>query len=166
MSVDEAERHEMLLTLERHLGKEATMTLARHLPPAGWGDVATRQQLADLDERVTTRIDSLDERLSARIDSLDERLSARIDGVGARIDGLGERIDNLGRRTDTLEERMNARFDHLDARFDEAITGARFETLSLIDRRFADQTRFIVTTCITSMFGFGGMIMAGIQLAR
>ncbi len=48
MAVHERKRHEMYLSLERTLGREAADTLMEHLPGVGWAEVATRYDLAIL----------------------------------------------------------------------------------------------------------------------
>ena len=45
MAVDEGARHKLYQRLERIVGKEATDTLMAYLPPTGWADVATKQDL-------------------------------------------------------------------------------------------------------------------------
>lgn len=45
MVIDERRRHEMYVSLERVLGREAADALMEHLPPVGWADVATKKDL-------------------------------------------------------------------------------------------------------------------------
>ncbi|MCC5954400.1 MAG: hypothetical protein JJU45_20115 [Acidimicrobiia bacterium] len=45
MTLTEAKRPHLLSQLEQSIGKEAAMTLAEHLPPVGWADVATTRDL-------------------------------------------------------------------------------------------------------------------------
>jgi len=60
----ESARHEMLIALEGAIGKEAAMTLAEHLPPGGWADVATRHDLELLEVRIIDRVElSLERKL-------------------------------------------------------------------------------------------------------
>jgi hypothetical protein len=54
----------------------AANILMEYLPPVGWGDVATKTDLAKIDARF-------------------EQVDARFDRVDARIDQLGARIDSL-----------------------------------------------------------------------
>ncbi|HWC32562.1 MAG TPA: hypothetical protein VG709_05480, partial [Actinomycetota bacterium] len=50
--VDEARRHRLFRRLEDVLGAEEAESLMEHLPPLGWGDVATKQDLARLEDRL------------------------------------------------------------------------------------------------------------------
>ncbi len=56
MVIDERTRHQMYLKLEEVLGREEAETMMGHLPPLGWGDVATKQDLellrSDLGEKI------------------------------------------------------------------------------------------------------------------
>jgi hypothetical protein len=48
MSVDERSRHKLHARLEEVLGPEEAAVLMEHLPPVGWGDVATKRDLDQL----------------------------------------------------------------------------------------------------------------------
>jgi hypothetical protein len=52
MMMDEAARYELHRRLVEVLGDEHAVTLMGHLPPAGWADVATRQQVDALAQHV------------------------------------------------------------------------------------------------------------------
>jgi len=90
--ITEKSRHELYRRLEEILGPEEANTLMEHLPPVGWADVATKDDLQQFESRVDTKIDSLDARLSGRFDSLDAQLSGRIGDVES---GLRIEIANL-----------------------------------------------------------------------
>ena len=62
MAVDERTRHEMYSGLEEKLGPVVADALMAHLPPVGWADVATKQDLAALAQRfehMDSRFDEL-----------------------------------------------------------------------------------------------------------
>ena len=59
MAVDERARHQLFLRMEEELGPEAAQTMMELLPPVGWGNVATKDDLRQLDERMTMRFDVL-----------------------------------------------------------------------------------------------------------
>lgn len=52
MAIDERERHRLHERLDEVLGPEEAVTLMRHLSPVGWGDVARRSDLDQLESRV------------------------------------------------------------------------------------------------------------------
>jgi len=52
MTVDERARHELHERLADALGPEPAGTLMSQLPPVGWADVATKSDLAALEDRV------------------------------------------------------------------------------------------------------------------
>ena len=62
MAVDERTRHEMYSGLEEKLGPDVADALMAHLPPVGWADVATKQDLAALGQQF--------EHMNARLDEL------------------------------------------------------------------------------------------------
>ena len=70
MVVDERSRHELYRRLEEVLGPEAATTLIEHLPPVGWADVATRHDLAGLEQRLDERFERVEERSKAAVSEL------------------------------------------------------------------------------------------------
>jgi hypothetical protein len=56
MAVSESERHEFYEAMERLIGKEKADTMMSLLPPTGWGDVATKQDLEIMEARINERI--------------------------------------------------------------------------------------------------------------
>ena len=58
MAIDERARYELFLRVERELGPEAAETLMELLPPVGWAEVATKEDLRRLEERMSLRLDS------------------------------------------------------------------------------------------------------------
>ncbi len=67
MAIDERRRHEMYLKLEEVLGAEPASTLMSHLPPVGWADVATKQDLEILRLEFDAKLES---KLNAQTKSL------------------------------------------------------------------------------------------------
>jgi len=53
--IDELSRHRLFTKLEDILGAQDAAVLIEYLPPVGWGEVATKQDL----EQLSTRLDSL-----------------------------------------------------------------------------------------------------------
>lgn len=97
MAIDERARHELHQRLDDAVGAEAAATLMAHLPPAGWGDVVTRDYL---DMAIRTQ--------DVRFDTRFERLERKIDGLRHELDGLrhellgamrGEMVAAAGQQT-------------------------------------------------------------------
>ena len=88
MAIDERARHELHRKLEEVLGPEEAATLMSHLPPVGWADVATKHDLAQLEERVNMRFDMVDRRFESidqRFDSMEERLEGKLDRLRGEL---------------------------------------------------------------------------------
>ncbi len=77
MAVDERERHELHRRLDEVLGADVATNLMRHLPPSGWGDVATKQDL-----------DHLGTQLRLEMATLRGELHREIADVGGEVQGL------------------------------------------------------------------------------
>ena len=90
MALSERTRHQLYEAARGTLGDDGAYTLMELLPPVGWADVATKHDLAALEERLGLRIDGL---------------GLRIDGLGLRICGVEERFTGL---LATTEARMEA----------------------------------------------------------
>ena len=91
MTPSEAQRLQLYEELVKKFGDEPAMTLMESLPPVDWHELATKDDLAGLEERVNAKFEVVD----ARFDALRVELGARIDtgltGLGAKIDtGLAD----------------------------------------------------------------------------
>ena len=52
MTVSEYQRTQLFNWFEEHMGRERATTMMSLLPPVGWGDVATRRDLQELEEQL------------------------------------------------------------------------------------------------------------------
>ena len=75
MSVDERRRLQLADAAKRALGDDAGVTLMEMLPPVGWADVATKQDIALL----RGDLQLLETRLDDRFELFENRLEARFD---------------------------------------------------------------------------------------
>jgi hypothetical protein len=109
MAIDERARHELHRKLEEVLGAEEAATLMAHLPPVGWADVATKHDLAQLEERMNLRFEMVDRRfemVGERFDSLEERMNLRFQSMEDRFNG---KLDSLeGRLYDRMSKQSRA----------------------------------------------------------
>jgi hypothetical protein len=76
MAISEESRHEMYVKLEEVLGAQVAATVMEHLPPVGWGDVATKRDLDAVESALRHDIDAL----GVRMDRDFERLRAELRG--------------------------------------------------------------------------------------
>ncbi len=94
---------------------------------------ALDRHVAEIDGRLTGRLDALAEQLAAfaatterRLEEVDRRfdaVDARFDAVDTRLDAVDRRFDAVDARFDAVDTRLDAvdrRFDAVDARFDAA----------------------------------------------
>ncbi len=72
MAADERTRYALHQRLEQVLGADEAGTLMEHLPPVGWGDLATKQDLMLL----TSEVDGLRRDLTSEVDGLRRDLKA------------------------------------------------------------------------------------------
>ena len=107
MAPSKAQRLQLYEELVKKFGDEPAMTLMESLPPVDWHELATKDDLAALEERVNARFEVVD----ARFDALRVELGARIDTGLAGV--RGEVAELRGEMS-----AMNARFEVVDARFD------------------------------------------------
>jgi hypothetical protein len=89
MSVDERGRLQLAEAARRALGDEAGITLMELLPPVGWADVATKQDLTHLEAVMGARFDAVDARFGA--------VDARSGSVESRLERLEGKVDDVAR---------------------------------------------------------------------
>ena len=99
MAPGEAQRLQLYEELVKKFGDEPAMTLMESLPPVDWHELATKDDLAALEERVNSRFEVVD----ARFDALRVELGARIDtglaGVRSEVAEVRGEISKLGGET-------------------------------------------------------------------
>ena len=119
MAMTETQRTTLYDQLTDAIGQDAARTLMEQLPPTGWDQVATKDDVKASEERVLRDLDARETRLKAEfllaITASESRQSARIDQTGTRIDETNTRIDE----TNTRIDETNTRIDGVNARIDE-----------------------------------------------
>ncbi|MBY5162056.1 hypothetical protein [Salsipaludibacter albus] len=144
MAVDERARHELYGQLERTLGPEATGTLMELLPPVGWADVATKQDL----------------------DALGHRVDAQISGVRAEMADLRTdlRTGMAELQTEMADFCTDLRTEMADLRTD---VGTEVATLGgELRREMADGQRLLIFAVLGAMFTLTGLVWAVLTLAQ
>ena len=116
MAVDEAARHELYARLEELLGQQPTSTLMSLLPPVGWADVATKDDLRMLGLEIRAEISDLrtelrDEITELRTELRDEITELRDEMRGAIAGVRNELRDEI---TDVRTEIAGFRTDVAD----------------------------------------------------
>ena len=126
MVVDDRSRHELYRRLEEVLGMEAATTLIEHLPPAGWAEVATKHDLANLEERLELRFSARFAAIDGRFDRVDERfnsLDERFNSIDERFSSIDERFKGLDWRFEGLDDRLRGGMSELRAAFEHELRG-------------------------------------------
>ncbi len=78
MTIDERKRHGLYRRLEQVLGDEHADTVMELLPPVGWADVATKADLAALEDRVDLRFEALEARMDKGFTELGAELRTEL----------------------------------------------------------------------------------------
>jgi hypothetical protein len=117
MSTDDRSRLELHTALETALGRDPADTLMGHLPPRGWGDVATVRDLEILEARIDHKLIAFEARLDQRFAQIDYRF-AEIEARFAQVEARFAQVE--------------ARFAQVEARFERALRVAVLAICSTI----------------------------------
>jgi hypothetical protein len=148
--LDERARHELYRAFEELLGSERADSLMTLLPPVGWADVATKDDLRRLEARLELHMDARFDGQDARFDQLDANVEARFAHAEARTDAKFAIVDQ--------------RFEHVEARFSQM--AARFSQVeSQLDRSLRDLTRTLMLGFVGAMFTVTSLYLGAISLA-
>ena len=145
MTVTEAERHELRGELRDVLPEGAVNTLMDSLPPMDWRELATKTDLAALEERMNARFDAKFTELDAKFAAVD----AKFTEVAAGFTAVGAGFTA-----------MDAKFTEMDAKFkavEARITDVGAETkkdMAKLTRDIAKQTYVVLagTAAIATPF--------------
>jgi len=133
----ETERHELWKGLSGLLPEEQVRTLMDSLPPVDWQELATKTDLAALEER------------------MDLKSAARFAEIGARFAEIAARFAKIDARFTEID----AKFEGVDAEF--KVVHGKFERVEgRIDKRVAQLlvgVAVLLTPIYLALFtGFGG----------
>jgi hypothetical protein len=158
--IDERARHELYLAVEEVLGTERADTLMSLLPPVGWADVATKDDIRLVKDDLRVVKDDLRvglQRVTGNIHDLEERLDERID---ARFGLVDARFAALEVSLDARFEKIDARFVDVDKRFDEF--ELRLE--AKLERGLHNQLRVLMFGLLGALFTMSSLCLGAIAL--
>jgi hypothetical protein len=95
MAITEDKRNQLHKAASKALGREEATTLMEHLPPVGWADVATKQDLAQLEARIDLRFEVQEARFDAKLERAMRIESYRVVGGVTVVFTLFTVIQNL-----------------------------------------------------------------------
>lgn len=104
MAITEQARHKLHQRLDETLGTDEAATLMEHLPPVGWGDVATKTDLRG-------EIDHLRTELKRDIADLRHEIADVRTEMTLRFEKVDLRFDHMAEKMATKEELANVRTD-------------------------------------------------------
>jgi hypothetical protein len=85
MAITEKSRHELYRRLEEILGPDEANTLMEHLPPVGWADVATKEDLHQLETRLDARFEVFEFKLRSEMANLGSDLRTEMAKLGSDL---------------------------------------------------------------------------------
>ncbi|MYJ43051.1 MAG: hypothetical protein F4076_11555 [Acidimicrobiaceae bacterium] len=119
----ETQRTTLYSQLIDAIGQEAARTLMEQLPPMGWDQVATKEDVKASEKMLLREIRSSETRVLGELKESEGRLMIQIadseSRQGARIDETNTRIDGMNTRIDGMNTRLDARIDGTNTRIDE-----------------------------------------------
>lgn len=96
MSVTESERHQIFQWLQEVMGPERAAIMIELLPPVGWGDIATRTDLAVMEGRLRGEIAELRGEVRSEIGALRGEIGALRGEMGELRGEMGELRGEIG----------------------------------------------------------------------
>ena len=118
MVMTETQRTTLYSQLTDAIGQDAARTLMEQLPPTGWDQVATKEDVKTSEKmllreirasetRVMGELKESEGRLMIQIADSESRLGTRIDETNTRIDGMNTRIDSMNTRIDETNRELS-----------------------------------------------------------
>ena len=139
MAPTETERFELREGLRNVLEEGPVTTLMDSLPPMDWHELATKTDLAALEERMDARFEVVDVRLEALRTELGAKIDTGLAGVRGEVDGVRAKID-------TGLAGVRGEIDGVRAKIDTGLADVRGEMKS----GFAKQT-YVVLAGVAAM---------------
>ncbi|MFZ9731610.1 MAG: hypothetical protein ACO3CX_08300 [Ilumatobacteraceae bacterium] len=121
MSSHEADRLNLHQTLRGLMPEDVADILMAHLPPVGWSNVATKDDINLLRAEMNQRFGFVDEKFK-QIDARFDQIDSRLDQMDARFDQIDSRFDQV----DSQLDRVDTRFDRLETKIDQLASMKRY----------------------------------------
>ena len=97
MAMTETQRTTLYNQLTGAIGEEAARTLMEQLPPSGWDQVATKDDIKASEQMFTSQLREAEGRLMTQIANSETRQSSRIDATNTRLDDTTRELSELQR---------------------------------------------------------------------
>ena len=162
MPIDDDKIRHLRECFDRSIGPEATSTVMSMLTSVDVTNLATKDDIRQLMDRmdhrfemVDLKFEALDNKLSERIQGLDDKLSERIQGLDERAT---ERITTLdlkfAERIAALDEKFSERIQALDDKFTERLEGTVHRVEAMVFRSINRHLTFSVMAmaAVSGMF--------------
>jgi hypothetical protein len=155
-TIDERARHDLFEAVQGSLGQRHADTLMSLLPPVGWADVATKQDLSQAIQALTER---MDHRFGA-VDHGFEAVDHRFEGLDHRFEALDHRFEAINHRFTSVDQR----FDALEQKMDERFEKLEYKLLSYLHKSQSEQTRVLIFGLVGSLAVMASTCLGSVAL--
>ncbi|MGH8884426.1 MAG: hypothetical protein ACRDYX_04500 [Egibacteraceae bacterium] len=161
MAVDERSRHDLYTRLQDVLGSEQATTLMEHLPPVGWADVATKQDLGALEQRFDLKLEALEHRMLGALHQEIGGLRQEISGVRQEIgQEFGQEISGVHQKINGVQQEIAG----LRQEIGQEIASLRQE-IGAVRQELGAQTRLYVFSMVGSLATIASLAFAAARIA-
>ena len=116
MAMTETQRTTLYNELSGAIGQEAARTLMEQLPPSGWDQVATKEDVKASERMLLREVRAGEATVLGKLRETEGQLLMQIAESESR---QGARIEETNTRLDGMNTRIDARLDRTDSRIDE-----------------------------------------------
>ena len=162
MPIDDEKIRHLRECFDRSIGPDATSTVMTMLTSVDVTNLATKDDIRQLVDRMDHRFEmvdlkfqALDYKLSERIQGLDDKLCERIQSLDERVNERIQALDDkLSERFLTLDEKFSERIQALDDKFTERFEGTVHRIEALVFKSINKHMTFSVMAmaAISGMF--------------
>lgn len=162
MPIDDDKIRHLRECFDRSIGPEATSTVMSMLTSVDVTNLATKDDIRQLMDRmdhrfemVDLKFEALDNKLSERIQGLDDKLSERIQGLDERVTEQITTLDlKFAERIAALDEKFSERIQALDDKFTERLEGTVHRIEAMVFRSINRHLTFSVMAmaAVSGMF--------------
>jgi len=151
MTIDDERIRHLRECFDRSIGPEATNTVMSMLTSVDVTNLATKDDIRQLMDRMDHRFEMVDLKFEALDDKLSERIQALDERVNERIQALDEKFTE---RVQNLDEKFSERIQALDDKFTERFEGTVHRIEAMVFRSINRHLTFSVTAmaAVSGMF--------------